>query len=191
MQLQKLKRYSMNISLPHTITNINGEKLTFLKFYSKEGKEYLEVENEVQPNAGPPMHVHYKQDECITVVSGKIGYQVLGGEKKYAGPGETVMFKAGVAHKFWNAGNEPLVGKGYITPADNIVYFLSEIYKSANRNGGRPGLYDSAFLMNRYKSEFGMLEIPGFVQKLLFPMVLFFGNVLGKHKRFANAPRPL
>ena len=181
----------MNIRLPHTITNIAGEKLTFLKIYSKDGKEYLEVENEVQPNSGPPMHVHYKQDECITVVSGKIGYQVMGEEKKYAGPGETVMFKAGVAHKFWNAGNEPLIGKGYVTPADNIVYFLSEIYKSANENGGRPGLYDSAFLMNRYKSEFGMLEIPGFVQKLLFPIVLFFGNLTGKNKKFANAPHPI
>lgn len=181
----------MNIRLPHTITNIAGEKLTFLKIYSKAGKEYMDVENEVQPNAGPPMHVHYKQDECITVVSGKIGYQLLGKEKKYAGPGETVLFKAGVAHKFWNAGNEVLVCKGYITPADNIVYFLSEIYKSSNKNGGRPGLYDSAFLMKRYKSEFAMLEIPRFVQKLLFPLVLFFGNISGKQKKFANAPRPL
>jgi quercetin dioxygenase-like cupin family protein len=181
----------MNIPLPHTIKNVAGEKLTFLRIYTKNGKEFLDVENEVQPNAGPPMHVHYKQDECITVVSGKIGYQVLGETKKYAGPGETVLFKAGVAHKFWNAGTEPLIGKGYITPADNIVYFLSEIYKSANGNGGRPGLYDSAFLMNRYKSEFSMLEVPGFVQKFLFPLVLFFGSILGKHKKFANAPRPL
>lgn len=181
----------MNIPLPHTIETISGEKLTFLRTYLKDGKEYLEVENEVQPNAGPPMHVHHKQDECITVVSGKIGYQELGGEKKYAGPGETVMFKAGVAHKFWNAGTGPLIGKGYVSPADNIVYFLSEIYRSANQNGGRPGMYDSAFLLNRYKSEFGMLEIPAFVQKILFPVVLFFGNLFGKNKKFRGAPAPI
>jgi hypothetical protein len=144
----------------------------------------------VQPNAGPPMHVHYRQEECVTIVAGKIGYQELGGEKKYAGPGETVLFKAGVPHKFWNAGSEPLIGKGYITPADNIVYFLSEIYKSSNENGGRPGLYDSAFLLNCYKSEFAMLEIPGFVQKILFPVVLFFGNLFGKQRKFADAPAP-
>jgi len=180
-----------SIPLPHTITNVAGERLTFLRSVIKDGKEYLEVENEVQPAAGPPMHVHYKQDECITVVSGKIGYQELRGEKKYAGPGETVLFKAGVPHKFWNAGNEPLIGKGYITPADNIVYFLSQIYKSANENGGRPGLYDSAFLLNRYKSEFAMLEIPGFVQKILFPVALFFGNLFGKQKKFADAPPSL
>jgi quercetin dioxygenase-like cupin family protein len=181
----------MSISLPHTIYNIAGEKLTFLRTIIKDGIEYLEVENEVQPNAGPPMHVHHRQDECITVVSGKIGYQEAGGEEKYAGPGETVLFKAGVAHKFWNAGAEPLIGKGYITPADNIVYFLSEIYKSANENGGRPGLYDSAYLLDRYKSEFAMLEIPGFVQKVLFPVALFFGNLLGKNRKFADAPTPV
>jgi quercetin dioxygenase-like cupin family protein len=181
----------MSIPLPHTIQNIAGEKLTFLGTVIKDGKEYLEVENEVQPNAGPPMHVHHKQDESITVVSGKIGYQEMGGEKKYAGAGETILFKAGVAHKFWNAGTEPLIGKGYVSPANNVVYFLSQIYKSSNENGGRPGLYDSAFLLNRYKSEFAMLEIPGFVQSIIFPLALFFGNLLGKGKKFADAPPPL
>src|SRR3982750_3916954 len=92
-----------SITLPYTIENITGEKLTFLKRVIKNGVEYLEVENEVQPNAGPPMHVHHRQDEGITVVSGKMGYQRLGEEKQYAGPGESVLFKAGEAHRFWNA----------------------------------------------------------------------------------------
>src|SRR6188472_2883152 len=89
------------ITLPFTIENIAGEKLTFLRRVIKNGVEYLEVENEVQPNAGPPMHVHHRQDESITIVSGKIGYQRQGGEKQYAGPGETILFKAGEAHRFW------------------------------------------------------------------------------------------
>ena len=91
----------MKTDLPLTIQNMTGEKLTFLKIDFKDGIEYLETESEVQPNAGPPMHVHYKQDESLTVVSGKIGYQQPGGEKKYAGVGETVLFKAGTPHKFW------------------------------------------------------------------------------------------
>ena len=67
----------MSISLPHTIYNIAGEKLTFLRTEIKDGVEYLEVENEVQPNAGPPMHVHHRQDECITVVSGNQSHLLL------------------------------------------------------------------------------------------------------------------
>jgi quercetin dioxygenase-like cupin family protein len=181
----------MKITLPHTISTVTGEKLTFLRIYTKDGIEYLEGENEVQPNAGPPMHVHYKQDESLTVVSGKIGYQEPGGEKKYAGPGETVLFKTGVAHKFWNAGNDVLYCKALASPAGNLVYFLSQIYRSINENKGRPAMYDAAFLLNRYKSEFGMLEIPAFVQKTIFPVILFLGNLTGKNKKFADAPPPL
>lgn len=181
----------MEIRLPHTIENTTGEKLSFLRITVKDGKEYLEGENEVRPKSGPPMHVHYKQDEYFTVVSGKIGYQTLGEEKKYAGPGESILFKAGVPHKFWNAGEEVLYCTGYMCPPDNAVYFLSAIFKSSNENGGKPGLFDAAFLLTRYKSEFGMLEIPQFVQKIVFPVVLFVGNLFGMYKKFADAPPPV
>ncbi len=181
----------MNIPLPQTIENITGEKLTFLRIVMKDGVEYLETESVVQSNAGPPMHVHYRQDESLTVLSGKIGYQELKGEKKYAGPGETVLFKFGVPHKFWNAGNEPLRLSGYVSPANNVVYFLSQIYRSMNENGGRPGMYDTAYLLGRYKTEFRMFEIPTFVQKIIFPVSLFLGSMRGKKKKFIDAPDPL
>ncbi|MBC5773545.1 cupin domain-containing protein [Pontibacter sp. KCTC 32443] len=181
----------MKITLPYTIKNKAGEKLTFTGITVKDGIEYLEAENEVQPGAGPPMHVHYRQDESLTVVSGRMGYQEPGGEAKYAGPGESALFKAGTPHRFWNAGTDVLFCKGYITPPDNVVYFLSEMYKSIDQNGSRPGMYDVAFLLHRYRSEFDMLGIPGFVRKVLFPVVLFFGNLTGKHRKFADAPPPL
>ena len=135
--------------------------------------------------------IHYHQDECLTVLSGKMGYQVYGEGKKYAEPGESILFKAGTAHKFWNAGQDILHCTGYISPPDNAVYFLSQIFKSTRENGGRPGIYDAAFLLDRYKNEFGMLEVPPFVQKILFPIALVFGNLLGKHKKFRDAPPPL
>jgi mannose-6-phosphate isomerase-like protein (cupin superfamily) len=178
----------MNISLPHTIETITGERLTFERIIVKDGVEFLEGRNEVQPKAGPPMHVHYRQDEFFKVVSGKMGYQVQGEAAKIAGPGDEILFKAGIPHKFWNAGEEVLVCTGYISPPENVIYFLSRIYQSTNENGGRPGLYDSAFLLNRYRAEFGMLEIPAFIQKVVFPIVLFFGNLLGQHKKFKEAP---
>jgi quercetin dioxygenase-like cupin family protein len=174
---------------PLSITNITGETLTFHGVKHDERGEYLEVSNEVKPGAGPPMHVHYRQEEALMVVEGRIGYQVIGGIEQFAGVGETVLFKAGVAHRFWNAGNEMMRCTGYVRPADNLVYFLSNIYQSMNENGGRPGLKDSAFLMHRYGNEFGMPEIPAFVQKVLFPIARSVGNVTGYNKnRFADAP---
>src|SRR6478735_3579940 len=171
----------MDIPLPHTIENTTGEKITFQRKIMRDGIEYLEGESEVQPNAGPPMHVHFRQDESMTVISGKFGYQVFGEEKKYAEAGETILFKAGVPHKFWNAGTDLLRCSAYTSPPGNVIYFLSTLYDSANKNGGRPDMYDAAFLLTRYKSEYAMLEMPGLVQKIVFPLVLFLGTIMGKH----------
>lgn len=182
----------MQFTYPHTIDNGGSEKLTFTRLVKNGDTEYLEVENLVQPGGGPPMHVHYKQMESLTVKSGKIGVQVMGKQPEFYGPGETVTFKEGVPHKFWNAGEEPMICTGFVAPAHNIVYFLTEIYKSTKANGGkRPGTFDAAYLTDRYKSEFEMFDIPGFVKNVIMPVSLFFGKLSGKHKKFANAPEPV
>lgn len=177
---------------PHTIENGAGEQLTFVKLIKDEAGDYLEVENLVQPNAGPPMHTHFKQEECITVVKGKIGVQRLGGKEEFFNEGESVTFKAGEAHRFWNAGTEPLICKGWVKPAHNVEYFLSEIFKSTKENGGKePGKFEGAYLLTKYKSEFDMPEIPAFVKNVIFPVTIFFGKLSGKHKKFHDAPNPV
>ena len=65
----------------------------------------------------------------------------------------------------WAEGDEVLECTGYVTPPDNVEYFLTEIYRSTRESGqGKPDDFEAAFLLHRYRSEFGMLEIPGFVQ---------------------------
>ncbi|HQW42809.1 MAG: cupin domain-containing protein [Chitinophagaceae bacterium] len=182
----------MRYSYPHTIDNGGGELITFLQLVSGAQGDWLEVENLVQPNSGPPMHVHFKQAESLTVVKGKIGIQHQGGEQQFFGEGETITFEAGDPHRFWNAGNAPLICRGWIKPAHNVEYFLTEIYKSTKANGGKqPSQFDGAWLMTRYQTEFDMTEIPAFVKKVIFPIVLFVGKLAGKHKKFADAPPPV
>src|SRR5688572_10396809 len=113
----------MQIKFPHTIIS-TGEKSTFLRTIIKEGVEVLEGEVEVQPKGGPPMHTHHRQDEGFTIVSGTMAYRILGEDVKYAYPGETVLIKAGIPHKFWNPGNEVLKCRSFVTPPENFVYFL-------------------------------------------------------------------
>jgi quercetin dioxygenase-like cupin family protein len=179
----------MKFSYPHTIDNGHGESLTFLRLVNDEKGEWLEVENAVKPGAGPPMHVHYLQDECLTVVQGRMAAQLPGQAPTFHVAGETLLFKRGVPHRFWNAGEGDLICKGWINPPHNIVYFLSQIFLSTKNNGGkRPSLFDGAYLQMQYKSEFDMVEIPKMVKTIVFPVVIFIGKLLGKHKRFANAP---
>jgi quercetin dioxygenase-like cupin family protein len=177
---------------PHTIENGGGEELTFTGVKHDERGPVLLATNEVAPGAGPPMHVHKRQHEALTVSEGRIGWKGEDGAEHFAGPGETVTFEPGQAHRFWNAGEETLRATGEIWPPDNIEYFLSEVFGSMERNGGeRPGMFDVSFLLTRYSSEFDMVELPTPVRTLLVPVLYRLGGLLGKHKRFEGAPEPV
>lgn len=177
---------------PHTIENGAGECLTFVQRVPGHSGDRLEVQNIVTPGAGPPMHIHHYQEEALTVQQGRIGYQRLGEPAQFAGPGETVTFRSGEAHKFWNAGEGELRCSGYVEPADNVEYFLSEIFASQKRSGGkRPNPFDAAFLARRYRSEFTMVEIPAPVQRFVFPLQVAIGKLLGRYRKYADAPEPI
>ncbi len=144
----------MQYPLPHTIENCIGEKLIFKELLPEEGGDRLLVENYVVPGSGPTMHTHWLQDEALTVVEGRLGYQVQGSPQKYAAAGETVVFQRGTPHRFWNAGKEVLHCTGWLKPANTIVFFLSPIYAAQNKSGGaRPERFDAAYLLTRYAAD--------------------------------------
>lgn len=177
---------------PHVIENGSGERLTFFRRVPGINGDRLEGENLVLPGAGPPMHVHYHQEEGFTVLEGRIAYQRLGEPVQFAEVGESLVFAKGEPHRFWNAGTGNLRCSAYLEPADNIEYFLTEIFDSAARSGnGRPGLLESAYLTRRYRSEYALLAIPAAVQRWLFPVLVAIGTALGRYRRYHDAPEPL
>jgi hypothetical protein len=138
------------------------------------------------------MHTHRYQTEALTVVRGRMAYQHRGHAPEYAGQGETVTFRPGESHKFWNAGEGELHCTGYVEPPDNIEYFLTELYDSTKRNGGkRPNPFEAAFLVKHFGSEFSIEEVPAFVQRFLFPIQVAIGRLLGMYRRYADAPAPI
>ncbi len=183
---------STSIPLPHTIENHMGEKLIFKAIEVEDGVEKVLVENFVQPGAGPIMHTHFKQDESLTVVSGRLGVEVQGEAPQYYEEGDTATFLAGTPHRFWNAGDTVLNCVGYVKPANSIVFYLSALYDAINKSGKeQPAPFEGAYLMTRYKSEYDVPEIPGFVKSVIMPITVFLGKMLGKYKQFKNAPEPL
>ena len=80
---------------------------------------------------------------------------------------------------------------GEVFPADNLEYFLTQIYASTAAHGGRPGAFDGAFLLTRYRSEFAMTAIPLPVRRFVFPVQAFLGRVFGRYGHFADAPAPV
>jgi quercetin dioxygenase-like cupin family protein len=177
---------------PYTIENGAVERLTFMRRVAEPDGYRVEGECLAAPGAGPPMHVHYLQEEAFTVVQGRIGYQRGSREPEFAGPGESIVFPAGEPHRFWNAGPDDLRCTAYISPAGNAEYFLATLFSSQKSNGGRrPGLMDMAFLTRRYRTEYAMLAIPALVQRVVFPVLVAIGGMLGTYAKYADAPEPL
>ena len=182
----------MKIAYPHTIENGLGEKIIFHSVQKEPDGDRVIVENFVTPGHGPIMHTHFLQDESLTVVKGKIGYQVLGQEKQYANEGETVTFKRGTPHRFWNAGDDILNCTGWVKPANTIVFYLSAIYDAQKISGTeQPEKFDAAYLLTRYSKEYDLPELPAFVKKTIMPITRIVGRMLGKYKKFEDAPEPV
>jgi quercetin dioxygenase-like cupin family protein len=175
---------------PYTIDNGHGEQMTFTRLVNDPTGDWLEGENVVQPNAGAPMHVHHVQEEGFTILKGTIGVEILGQPVQYYGEGASIVFKAGEAHRFWNAGTVPLHYKGYVKPAYNFEYFITGVfYSTASNSKPEPQKFEAAWLLTHFRTEFDMLIIPSFVKKFIFPIIVFLGKLQGKDKKFKDAPK--
>lgn len=87
------------------------------------GGAFSLVEHPLPPRAlGAPLHTHTNEDEYSYVLEGRVGVQ-LGDEVLEAGPGDLVFKPRGVAHAFWNAGDEPARLLELISPAGFENYF--------------------------------------------------------------------
>ena len=68
------------------------------------------------------MHTHEREDEISHVLAGRLGVQI-GDEVLVAAPGDTAVKPRGIAHAFWNPGDEPVRFLELITPPGFEGYF--------------------------------------------------------------------
>src|SRR5438046_2734164 len=93
-----------------------GEVLT-LRRQDRNGEAIIELRGTLPPHRdGPPMHIHFAEDEDGVVVAGKLSAE-LDGKRIEAGPGEPVHLPRGVPHRWWNDGDKELEFEGIVHPA--------------------------------------------------------------------------
>lgn len=115
------------------------------------------VEYILPPRAlGAPVHTHHNEDEYSYVSEGSVGLQ-LGDEVIVAGPGELVFKPRGVAHAFWNAGDEPARLLDVISPSGFENYFreLAPLLAARERDEAAIGE-----VVARYRLEIDFDTIP-------------------------------
>jgi len=89
-----------------TFNVIGGDQIT-IKVGSKETEgAFTVIETTTPPHAGPPPHVHEREDESFYVLEGEFEFHV-GRSSTRAQAGAFVMAPRGLPHRFQNVGETP------------------------------------------------------------------------------------
>ena len=167
-----------------TIENpITGERLTFVKTASDTAGEVTVVEVTVRPDGFvAAAHVHPKQTEIFRIASGRMGVK-LGRDKLEAGPGEVLTIEPGVAHKFWNAGEDDLVFVAEVRPSLEWESLIETMYSLAadgkTSKKGMPNPFRLAVIANAHFDVVQLPVIPAWMQKAALAMGAPLGKALG------------
>jgi hypothetical protein len=147
----------------------------------KDGREVLFLEGVLPPHSdGPPMHVHLDQDEGVEVISGRLS-AIVDGKSITLGPGERAFVPRGLRHRWWNAGDEPLVLNGTAEPAGDLDQFLEGMFAILNASkSGRPSPFYIAHLSLRHPSQ-RVSPAPAWVDRILFRIIVAIGTVVGAY----------
>ena len=174
---------------PYTIENGAGERLTFFRMVAGARGDRVEGETLVSPGSGPPMHVHHLQDEGLTVLQGRLGYQRLGSEPEYALAGETVVFRAGEAHRFWNAGEEEAHFVCEIRPALRFEQLIETMFGLASdgktNRKGMPNPLRLAVIADAHFDTVRLPFPPALLQRVGLALGAPVGRLLGYEATYA------
>jgi mannose-6-phosphate isomerase-like protein (cupin superfamily) len=169
---------SLTLELRHT-----GERLTLRRIKSGSGIEELQLSGSLPPHReGPPLHIHFGEDEYGEVVSGTLSASV---DCKHilVEAGGSAHFRKGSVHRWWNDGDKELVFRGVATPAIDLDRYLQALFEVLNAGPPRrPPLFYIAHVLHRHRNTQSALVIPRALQRVLFPIVVFLGTVLGKYR---------
>ena len=160
-----------------------GEILRLRRVRDAEGQTVLAIAGSLPPRmSGPPVHVHFHQGEEGGVKAGSLGARV-GNEKVVVPAGGTAVFPAGVLHTWWNAGEDLLELSGRAIPAGDLDRYLQALFAVLNASAsGRPSIFYLAHVLWRHRHTQAVMVPPLAIQRIVFPLVLLVGRVLGKYR---------
>lgn len=160
-----------------------GEILRMRRMRDTDGQILLTIEGSLPPRmTGPPLHVHFHQREEGVVNAGALGARI-GNEKIVVSVGGTAVFPAGVVHNWWNAGENLLELSGRVIPAVDLDHYLQALFAVLNASAaGRPSIFYLAHVLWRHRHTQAVMVPPPAIQRLVLPLVLLVGRILGKYR---------
>jgi quercetin dioxygenase-like cupin family protein len=127
-----------------------SRSMGFSKLFFKVGEAdanggLFVIENaDLAAGDGPPLHLHFGQEELFYVLGGKIALQV--GERRFElGPGESLLAPRKIPHT-WSAAVEGSRFLGIFAPAGKMEQFFRNVV-------GHPALQADAEFVSRYEMQ--------------------------------------
>jgi mannose-6-phosphate isomerase-like protein (cupin superfamily) len=121
-----------NIAVPsgagRSIEVLPGETVTFKATSADTDGAYTLIEVIDQPQAGPPLHLHRREDESFYILEGTFAFQI-GDLALTATPGWFMTAPKGVPHSYKNIGTTPAKMLAFFVPAgmENFFEDLSKL----------------------------------------------------------------
>ena len=113
--------------------DIFGDRIWIKLAGTDTGGNYAIMEDVTQPQCGPPLHRHSREEESFYVLEGDYVFEV-DGKRIPAGPGSSVFAPRGTAHAFRNIGNTAGRLLIAVQPA-GLDDFFTEISESTDSEG--------------------------------------------------------
>jgi quercetin dioxygenase-like cupin family protein len=127
-------------------------------------------------------HVHPAIEEYFTVVRGRVGFR-LDGRETIAELGQRLRVPAGMAHDWWNAGEEEAHVTVEIRPGarfEEMIVNLFGLAQDGKTNAkGMPNLLQSALFASEFEDVMYFTKPPRAVQKVLFAVLAPIARTLG------------
>ena len=127
-------------------------------------------------------HVHPVVHESFTVVRGRVGFR-LDGRESVAGPGKRLHIPPGMAHDWWNAGEEEAHVTVEIRPGarfEEMIVNLFGLAQDGKTNAkGMPNLLQAALFAREFEDVLYFARPPRAVQRVLFAVLAPIARLLG------------
>jgi mannose-6-phosphate isomerase-like protein (cupin superfamily) len=163
-----------------TINNpISGERIVILESGDDNDGRLLRFDLYLPPRGHVPAgHVHPKQEERFTVVSGGMLFR-MGAHRIHAKPGDTVIIPAGKAHWFGNPGSKVSQARVEVRPALRMeeLFEATEALSTAPHAGAQLAIVAAlAQVLLDFKDELAVPHVPAPLATAILAIVAKFGR---------------
>ena len=166
-----------------TLSNRHTGEVLRMRRTVQDGELCLELEGSLPAHKnGPPLHIHYREHEEGRVTSGTLSAEV-DGRRLQIEAGGVASLPAGLPHRWWNDGDQPLMFGGITRPLIDLDIYLHAAFEILNSGpANRPPLFYMAHLAWRHRKTQAVLFAPLRLQAVLLPAIVFVGTIFGRYR---------